>query len=67
MRLLARIQAGQQITTVDDLYKKMVLEEPETLAACRRCRRPLRRPRLHPQPDADGAASRSAPSNPSAA
>ena len=31
MSLLARIQAGQQITTVDDLYKKMVLEEPETL------------------------------------
>nr|WP_306769945.1 SbcC/MukB-like Walker B domain-containing protein [Microbacterium karelineae] len=33
MSLLARIQAGQQITTVDDLYKHMVLEEPETLAA----------------------------------
>ena len=32
MSLLARIQAGQQITTVDDLYKKMVLEEPETMA-----------------------------------
>ncbi|MEL0627091.1 SbcC/MukB-like Walker B domain-containing protein [Salinibacterium amurskyense] len=32
MSLLARIQAGQQITTVDDLYKKMVLEEPGTLA-----------------------------------
>ena len=32
MNLLSRIQAGQQITTVDDLYKKMVLEEPETLA-----------------------------------
>ncbi len=31
--LLGRIQAGQQITTVDDLYKRMVLEEPETLAA----------------------------------
>ncbi len=30
--LLARIQAGQQITTVDALYKAMVLEEPETLA-----------------------------------
>ncbi|WP_425956618.1 ATP-binding protein [Xylanimonas sp. McL0601] len=29
--LLARIQAGQQITTVDALYKSMVLEEPETL------------------------------------
>jgi uncharacterized protein YPO0396 len=32
VNLLGRIQAGQQITTVDDLYKKMVLEEPETLA-----------------------------------
>ncbi|WP_119697939.1 ATP-binding protein [Microbacterium halotolerans] len=32
MSLLARIQAGQQITTVDDLYKRMVLSEPETLA-----------------------------------
>ncbi|WP_102508005.1 ATP-binding protein [Sanguibacter massiliensis] len=32
MALLARIQAGQQITTVDALYKAMVLEEPETLA-----------------------------------
>ncbi len=31
MSLLARIQAGQQITTVDDLYKRMVLEEPETM------------------------------------
>ena len=31
MSLLARIQAGQQITTVDDLYKRMVLEEPETI------------------------------------
>lgn len=30
--LLARIQAGQQITTVDALYKTMVLEEPPTLA-----------------------------------
>lgn len=30
--LLGRIQAGQQITTVDALYKSMVLEEPETLA-----------------------------------
>lgn len=29
--LLGRIQAGQQITTVDALYKAMVLEEPETL------------------------------------
>ncbi|MEI7057488.1 SbcC/MukB-like Walker B domain-containing protein [Nocardioides sp. CCNWLW239] len=32
VNLLGRIQAGQQITTVDDLYKKMVLEEPESLA-----------------------------------
>ncbi|MCJ7858189.1 ATP-binding protein [Corynebacterium kalidii] len=32
MSLLARIQAGQQITTVDELYKRMVLEEPETMA-----------------------------------
>jgi len=32
MSLLARIQAGQQITTVDDLYKRMVLEEPESIA-----------------------------------
>ncbi len=30
--LLGRIQAGQQITTVDTLYKTMVLEEPATLA-----------------------------------
>jgi len=30
--LLARIQAGQQITTVDALYKSMVLEEPDTFA-----------------------------------
>lgn len=29
--LLGRIQAGQQITTVDALYKAMVLEEPDTL------------------------------------
>lgn len=31
--LLARIQAGRQIRTVDDLYKAMVLEEPATFAA----------------------------------
>jgi uncharacterized protein YPO0396 len=30
--LLGRIQAGQQITTVDALYKAMVLEEPVTYA-----------------------------------
>ena len=31
--LLARIQAGRQIRTVDDLYKSMVLEEPSTFTA----------------------------------
>jgi uncharacterized protein YPO0396 len=31
--LLGRIQAGQQITTVDALYKTMVLEEPTTFAS----------------------------------
>jgi len=36
MQLLGRIQAGQQITTVDALYKAMVLEEPETLEAADR-------------------------------
>jgi uncharacterized protein YPO0396 len=30
LRLLARIQAGQQVRTVDSLYKHMVLEEPAT-------------------------------------
>ena len=33
LRLLARIQAGQQVKTVDGLYKSMVLEEPATFAA----------------------------------
>ena len=33
LRLLARVQAGHQIRTVDDLYKQMVLEEPATFAA----------------------------------
>jgi uncharacterized protein YPO0396 len=33
LRLLARIQAGQQVKTVDGLYKSMVLEEPSTFAA----------------------------------
>ncbi|MEO6309518.1 MAG: ATP-binding protein, partial [Leifsonia sp.] len=33
LRLLARIQAGQQVKTVDGLYKSMVLEEPTTFAA----------------------------------
>ncbi|WP_155990731.1 ATP-binding protein [Paraoerskovia marina] len=36
MQLLGRIQAGQAITTVDALYKAMVLEEPETLAVAQR-------------------------------
>jgi uncharacterized protein YPO0396 len=33
LRLLARIQAGQQVRTVDDLYKSMVIEAPSTYAA----------------------------------
>ncbi|MDH6236811.1 SbcC/MukB-like Walker B domain-containing protein [Cryobacterium sp. CG_9.6] len=33
LRLLARIQAGQQVKTVDGLYKSMVLEQPTTFAA----------------------------------
>lgn len=33
LRLLARIQAGQQVRTVDGLYKAMVLEQPATYAA----------------------------------
>lgn len=36
LRLLARIQAGQQIRTVDDLYKDMVLERPTTYDAADR-------------------------------
>jgi len=36
MQLLGRIQAGQQITTVDALYKAMVLEEPETIRVAER-------------------------------
>lgn len=36
LRLLARIQGGQQIRTVDGLYKTMVLEEPATYAAADR-------------------------------
>ncbi|MEN5072580.1 SbcC/MukB-like Walker B domain-containing protein [Isoptericola cucumis] len=36
MQLLGRIQAGQQITTVDSLYKAMVLEEPETVRVAAR-------------------------------
>ena len=33
LRLLARIQAGRQVRTVDALYKSMVLEQPATYAA----------------------------------
>jgi len=33
LRLLARIQAGQQVKSVDGLYKSMVLEQPSTYAA----------------------------------
>ena len=36
LKLLARIQAGQQIRTVDDLYKEMVLERPSTFEAADR-------------------------------
>lgn len=36
LKLLARIQAGQQIRTVDDLYKDMVLERPSTFEAADR-------------------------------
>jgi uncharacterized protein YPO0396 len=36
LRLLARIQAGTPITSVDALYKSMVLEEPPTFAAADR-------------------------------
>lgn len=33
LRLLARIQAGQQVRTVDGLYRAMVLEQPATYTA----------------------------------
>ncbi|RII43192.1 hypothetical protein DWB68_03965 [Galactobacter valiniphilus] len=36
LRLLARIQAGHQVRTVDSLYKQMVLEEPATFRAAER-------------------------------
>ena len=36
MRLLARIQAGQHLPTVDGLYKSMVLERPSTYEAADR-------------------------------
>ncbi|MFX4270748.1 ATP-binding protein [Propionibacteriaceae bacterium Y1685] len=36
LRLLARIQAGHQVKTVDSLYKQMVLEKPRTYEAADR-------------------------------
>lgn len=36
LRLLARIQAGNQVRSVDELYKEMVLERPTTYAAADR-------------------------------
>jgi len=36
LRLLARIQAGNQVRSVDELYKEMVLERPVTFAAADR-------------------------------
>jgi len=36
LKLLARIQGGRQVTTVDDLYKTMVLEEPRTFVVADR-------------------------------
>lgn len=36
LRLLARIQAGHQVKTVDGLYKQMVLEKPRTFEAADR-------------------------------
>ncbi len=36
LRLLARIQAGNQVRSVDELYKEMVLERPATFAAADR-------------------------------
>ncbi|MBD3926154.1 hypothetical protein IEZ26_16135 [Nocardioides cavernae] len=36
LRLLARIQAGNQVRSVDELYKDMVLERPTTFAAADR-------------------------------
>jgi uncharacterized protein YPO0396 len=36
LRLLARIQAGTPVTSIDGLYKSMVLEEPATFAAADR-------------------------------
>ena len=36
LRLLARIQSGNQVRSVDELYKEMVLERPSTYAAADR-------------------------------
>lgn len=36
LRLLSRIQAGNQVRSVDELYKDMVLERPSTFAAADR-------------------------------
>jgi uncharacterized protein YPO0396 len=36
LKLLARIQGGRQVATVDGLYKTMVLEEPKTFATADR-------------------------------
>ena len=36
LRLLARIQGGNQVRSVDELYKEMVLERPTTFAAADR-------------------------------
>jgi uncharacterized protein YPO0396 len=36
LRLLSRIQAGNQVRSVDELYKEMVLERPATFAAADR-------------------------------
>lgn len=36
LRLLARIQSGNQVRSVDELYKEMVLERPATYAAADR-------------------------------
>ncbi|WP_107705895.1 ATP-binding protein [Nocardioides allogilvus] len=36
LRLLSRIQAGNQVRSVDELYKEMVLERPSTYAAADR-------------------------------
>lgn len=37
LKLLARIQAARPLTTVDQTYKEMVLDEPDTLARADQC------------------------------